>query len=158
MNPVSINHIGITVLDIEQAITWYQANLGCELLKKMDFMQDDAQSKVLGKDIYGEAWGGMRIAHMTTPNQIGIELFEFIQPKSELRVDSYEYWKTGTFHLAFTDSDVRGRAKQIAENGGKQLSQVWEVVPGCEVVFCEDPFGNIIEICSHSYERFWSNR
>ena len=34
-----------------------------------------------------------------------------------------------------------------------------ELVPGSDkkIWFCENPFGNIIEIYSHSYEQFWAN-
>jgi hypothetical protein len=34
-----------------------------------------------------------------------------------------------------------------------------ESVPGSgkKICFCEDPFGNVIEIYSHSYEQFWAN-
>jgi catechol-2,3-dioxygenase len=34
-----------------------------------------------------------------------------------------------------------------------------ELVPGSgrKFCFCEDPFGNIIEIYSHNYEQFWAN-
>ncbi len=90
------------------------------------------------------------------------EGFEEIFPTGENEILVFDNFGTGVVVLhslrAVTDRDVRSRAMQIAANGGKQRSKVWEFLPGCEIVYCEDPFGNIIEICSRSYERFWCNR
>jgi hypothetical protein len=38
---------------------------------------------------------------------------------------------------------------------GKQRSKIWDIPPskGYKIAFCEDPFGNVIEIYTHSYER-----
>lgn len=38
--------------------------------------------------------------------------------------------------------------------GVKQRSNIWEIIPnkGYKISFCEDPFGNIIEIYSNSFE------
>jgi hypothetical protein len=48
---------------------------------------------------------------------------------------------------------------KIVENGGKQRMPVREYYPGekpYRMVYCEDPFGNLIEIYSHSYELTYS--
>ena len=96
---------------------------------------------------------------MSSVNGVGIELFEFIEPKSEQRKDNFEYWKTGFFHIAVTEPNIEQLAGKIASCGGKKRTQVMELVPGSgkKICFCEDPFGNIIEIYSHSYEQFWAN-
>ena len=46
-----------------------------------------------------------------------------------------------------------------ALSGGKRRTDIMELVPGSgkKICFCEDPFGNVIEIYSHSYEQFWAN-
>jgi hypothetical protein len=45
--------------------------------------------------------------------------------------------------------------EQLGYSGGKQRSKVGEIVldKGYKIVFCEDPFGNTIEIFSNSYEQ-----
>jgi catechol 2,3-dioxygenase-like lactoylglutathione lyase family enzyme len=45
--------------------------------------------------------------------------------------------------------------KKNSESGGKQRSKIWDLVPnkGYKIVFCEDPFGNVIEIYTHGYEQ-----
>ena len=45
--------------------------------------------------------------------------------------------------------------KKISESGGNKRSKIWDLVPnkGYKIVFCEDPFGNVIEIYTHGYEQ-----
>jgi hypothetical protein len=42
--------------------------------------------------------------------------------------------------------------QKISESGGRQRSKIWEVVSdkGIKIAFCEDAFGNNIEISDHS--------
>jgi len=44
--------------------------------------------------------------------------------------------------------------KKISESGGNKRSKIWDIAPdkGYKVAFCEDPFGNVIEIYTHGYE------
>jgi len=98
---------------------------------------------------------------MSSPNGVGIELFQFLEPRAERREgdSNFEYWKTGFFHIAVTEANVKDLAERIASSGGMQRTEVMELAPGSDkkICFCEDPFGNIIEIYSHSYEQFWAN-
>jgi len=154
-----LNHVGVTVTDIDKAIKWYGEVLGFELL--MGPLKIDVDNPTIGaicRDIFGENWQSMRQAHMSMSNGIGLEIFEFVEPKAERRENNFEYWKNGFFHICVTHPDVRNLANKIVETGGKQRSKVWTVFPGCDVVYCEDPFGNIIEIYSRSYEQFYANR
>ena len=48
----------------------------------------------------------------------------------------------------------------VAARAGRRTSRVWELFPGepYRTCYCEDPFGNAIELYSHSHERTWANR
>ncbi len=110
--------------------------------------------------IFGPRLGKFKICHMSSANGVGIELFEFIEPATELckeEEDNFEYWKTGYFHIALTEPNIEELADKIALSGGKRRTDIMESVPGSskKICFCEDPFGNVIEIYSHSYEEFW---
>jgi hypothetical protein len=63
--------------------------------------------------------------------------------------------------VCFQDPDLEGRVKLIEAHGGKQrMRQVRYYYPGekpYRMVYCEDPFGNIIELYSHSYELTYSS-
>jgi len=58
------------------------------------------------------------------------------------------------------DDDLEGRIKIIESLGGKQrMKQVRKYYPGekpYRMVYMEDPFGNIFELYSHSYELTYS--
>ena len=93
---------------------------------------------------------------------MGIELFEFFEPAAVSRQEeenNFEYWKTGYFHSALTEPNIEEIADKIALSRGKRRTDIMELVPGSgkKICFCEDPFGNVIEIYSHSYEQFWAN-
>ena len=159
--PRAFSHVGITVTDLDRAVEWYRSVLGCTLL--MGPLEIDAGDTPIGRlctDIFGDRFQKMRLAHMSTGNYIGLELFEFKQPKSERRADNFEYWKNGFFHICVTDPNIEALSQRIAESGGKHRSQIWELFPGSgyRMTYCEDPFGNIIEIYTHGYEQTYSNR
>jgi hypothetical protein len=52
---------------------------------------------------------------MSFANQVGFEVFEFVDPKEEQRENNFEYWKTGFFHIGITNPNIEELAKRIAE-------------------------------------------
>ncbi|MFO1151739.1 MAG: lactoylglutathione lyase family protein [Alsobacter sp.] len=157
--PVTFSHVGITVTDLDKAVDFYAKCFGLYVIMgPTTIRHDESAIGQMCDDVFGEGWGSFRIAHMSTGDGIGIELFEF--PNSVRRENNFEYWKTGIFHLCFQDPDVEGLIKRIEENGGKlRMKQVRSYFPGekpYRMVYCEDPFGNIVEIYSHSYELTYS--
>lgn len=157
--PRVFSHIGISVPDIEAAVAFYKNIMGWYVIMEPNIVNEE-KTTAIGQmciDVFGSGWGTFKIAHMSTGDRIGIELFEFpqnTQPKGE-----FEPYKTGIFHFCVQDPDVEGLAKRIVEAGGKQRMPVREYYPGekpYRMVYMEDPFGNIIEIYSHSYELHYS--
>ena len=158
--PRAMNHVGLTVTDIDAAVAWYCDTFGCELLMAPIAAQDDGGyfAEIIA-DIFGPGFEEMKLAHLATADGIGIELFQFANPKSVQRDNNFEYWKTGIFHLCLTDPDIEALARRIDESGGKQRSKVWKLFDDkpYKVCYCEDPWGNIVELSSHSYVQTWSN-
>jgi catechol 2,3-dioxygenase-like lactoylglutathione lyase family enzyme len=158
--PRSFNHVGVGVIDLEQAIKWYHAVFGFTLLRgPFEVRTDDGSySGRQAADVLGNRLRHMRMAHMSTSNGVGIELFQLLDPPHEKRSPSLEFWKNGFFHICITDPDVAGAVGRIVQYGGKQLSKIWSVEPECEerkICYCEDLFGNILEIYSHSYDQMY---
>lgn len=142
--------------DLDLAVNWYKEVFGFTLVREpIEFVPDDTLKGMVVKDIHGPSLKKVRMVWLSSANQVGFEIFEYIEPKAEKRTDNFEYWKSGFTHICITDPDIEGLCKKISETGGKQRSKVWEIVPdkGYKIAFCEDPFGNIIEIYSHSYEQ-----
>lgn len=154
----AFNHAGLSVTDLDQAVDWYRDVFGLRLIRGPLTLDIAAPDSGPPADIFGPQWKRTRIAHLSTANGTGIELFEFGDPAAERRVDNFDYWRTGIFHIAFTSPDIEDTARRVEECGGKRRSQLHEVAPGCVVCYCEDPFGNILELVNRSYEQVNANR
>jgi catechol 2,3-dioxygenase-like lactoylglutathione lyase family enzyme len=158
--PKAFNHVGVTVTDIEEATRWYQRVLGCHvIMPPIDAYEDGGHFAQIIADIFGPGFKRMRMAHLGTAEGIGIELFQFYRPKSTRRKRNFDYAHTGIFHLCVTDPDIEGLVRSIAKSGGRQRSKIWKLWPDkpYKVCYCEDPWGNIVEVSSHGYTQTWAN-
>jgi catechol 2,3-dioxygenase-like lactoylglutathione lyase family enzyme len=154
--PRIINHVAISVPDLEKAVIWYTHVLGFTVIKNAaEFVADNTLKGRAVKDIHGTKFKKMKMAWLSSANQVGFEIIEYVEPKAEKRQDDFEYWKSGIIHICVTDPDIEGLCKRISDSGGKRRTEIWEIVPGksYKIAFCEDPFGNIIEVFDHSYEQ-----
>jgi lactoylglutathione lyase family protein len=153
--PRAFSHIGITVADLEQAVKFYEEVMGWYVIMHPTVILEENDTAIgqMCIDVFGSGWETFRIAHLSTVDGIGIELFEF--PNNTKPQAEFKPFETGVFHFSVKDPDVEGLAAKIVEAGGKQRMPVREYYPGekpYKMVYMEDPFGNIIEIYSHSYE------
>jgi catechol 2,3-dioxygenase-like lactoylglutathione lyase family enzyme len=160
--PPTVAHVGVTVTDLDRALRWYGEVLDLEPIGgPVEVQAQQGHGGAVAADVFGPRFGRFRQAHLTSANGVAIELFEFLEPKTERRRESFEYWKTGIFHLCLATPDIVRLAERIAGNGGRlRSSRVWEIFPGepYRTCYCEDPDGNVIELYSHSHERTYSNR
>ena len=156
--PRNFSHIGLSVPDLEQAVEFYTEVMGWYLIMPpTEIREDNSAIGIMCTDVFGDHWGSFRIAHLSTGDRIGVEIFEF--PNHETPKNNFEYWKTSVFHFCVQDPDVEGLAERIVRHGGKQRMPVRYYYPGekpYRMVYMEDPFGNILEIYSHSYELVYS--
>lgn len=159
MAAVTFSHIGITVPDLERAVEFYSKAFDLYvIMPPTEILHDDSAIGQMCDDVFGQGWGRFRIAHLATGDGIGIELFEFTDTRPE--ANAFEYWRPGLFHFCLQDQDLEARVKRIEELGGRQrMARVRAYYPGQKpyrMVYCEDPFGNIVELYSHSYELTYS--
>jgi lactoylglutathione lyase family protein len=156
--PRNFSHIGLSVTDLARAVQFYTEVMGWYLIMPpTEIVEDDSAIGVMCTDVFGKNWESFKIAHLSTGDKIGVEIFEF--PNAELRNNNFEYWKSGVFHFCVQDPDLEGLAAKIVAAGGKQRMPVRYYYPNekpYRMVYCEDPFGNIVEIYSHSYELTYS--
>ena len=157
--PRAFSHIGITVPNLEEAVKFYSDVMGWYIMMGPTEVLEE-NSTAIGQmciDVFGKGWGSFKIAHLSTSDTIGIELFEFPQnltPKHE-----FNPYQTGIFHFCVKDPDIEGLVEKIVAAGGKQRMPIREYFPGekpYKMVYCEDQFGNIVEIYTHSYELVYS--
>lgn len=128
-------------------------------MKPTIITEDDSPIGQMCTDVFGKNWDSFKIAHLSTADRIGVEIFEFKGQKQP--EDNFEYWKTSIFHFAVQDPNVEQLAQKIVDAGGKRrMKEPRYYYPGekpYRMIYMEDPFGNIIEIYSHSYELIYSS-
>jgi catechol 2,3-dioxygenase-like lactoylglutathione lyase family enzyme len=157
-----IAHVGVTVTDLERAVEWYRDVLGFEPLgASVEVSTDQGHAGAMAADVFGPRLRRFRQAHLASANGVALELFEFVEPRSERRRETFQYRKTGPFHVCLVAPDIEQLAERVEAGGGRRrTSRIWEIFPGepYRACFCDDPFGNVIELYSHSHERTYANR
>lgn len=158
--PRSFSHIGITVPDIKKAVEFYEEVMGWYVImppSKVTKEKDTAIGQMC-IDVFGEHWETFEIAHMSTSDGIGIELFSF--PDMDNKKPEFSPFKTGLFHFCVQDPEIETLTNKIVEYGGKQRMPIREYYPNekpYKMVYVEDPFGVVFEIYTHSYELTYSS-
>jgi hypothetical protein len=116
-----------------------------------------------------------KIAWMSCGNSVGFEVFEFIdpphQPKSEFEYNRKSYLPlqgeqallttmikgAGFFHIAVTSPDPEEACKRAVAEGGKQVGETVSMGPVEKALYLSDPWGNVVEVLSCSYEALMAN-
>jgi len=156
--PRTFSHIGISVPDVEKAVTFYREVMGWYVIMEPTTIEEESETPIgqMCIDVFGSGWGSFRIAHMSTGDRIGFEIFEFSNNEAP---GEFAYWRTSTFHFCVQDPDIEGLVQKIVDHGGKQRMPIREYYPGekpFRMCYVEDPFGLIFEVYSHSYELTYS--
>jgi catechol 2,3-dioxygenase-like lactoylglutathione lyase family enzyme len=147
----AITHVGLSVPDLDRATAWYSDVLGFEALgAPISVRAHEGHAGTVAVDVLGPELAAFRQAHLTGANGVALELFEF----------ESEEGPRGVFHFCLIAPDIRRTAERIAESGGRRRSRVWEIFRGEPYLtcYCEDPFGHLVELYSHSHERTYANR
>ncbi|MEP9352299.1 VOC family protein [Xanthobacter sp. KR7-65] len=157
--PLAFNHAGVTVPDIFAAIDWYGEVLGLTHIMGPRLLEAASSATHETPSIFGPRFARAYQAHLLTANGTGLELFQFVDPPVDPPDGEMAWWRPGTWHLCFTHPDVPAMAARIAKAGGRQRIPPVFFVPGrpFQLVYCEDPWGNVIEIISHSYAEIFAN-
>ena len=106
--------------------------------------------------IYDNALQKVKVAWLGTGNSVGFEVFEFIDPPHQPKAE-FEYAKSGFFHIAVTAPSPEETCKRAVEHGGKQIGE--RVAFGQDsALYVSDPWGNVVEVLSCSFEHLMANR
>lgn len=157
--PWAFSHVGVTVPDLEEAVSWYREVSGMYLLAgPIEVLEDGSDLGNAAASIYGEGFSRFRFAHMCGTDGVGLELFHFDNPRTTARENNFEFWMTGINHFAMTVSDIEGTARRITDKGGRVRSGPVVIDPdkGYAVLYAEDPWGTVVELCTHPYAQMWA--
>ncbi|MEP2773112.1 MAG: VOC family protein [Fulvivirga sp.] len=158
--PRSFSHIGITVPDIKEAVKFYTEVMGWYMIMEPSVVKKERDTAIgqMCIDVFGEDWEEFEIAHMSTSDGVGIELFSF--PHGVKEAPAFNPFNTGLFHFCVQDPGIEALTKAIVDRGGKQRMPIREYYPDekpFKMVYVEDPFGIVFEIYTHSYELTYSS-
>jgi catechol 2,3-dioxygenase-like lactoylglutathione lyase family enzyme len=144
-----VDHVGITVPDIEQATAFFVDVLGCELLYEREPPSDDSPRDRLGVP------AGSRIqavSFLRCANGANIELFEFYSP--DQREEFPRPSDIGIQHLAIYVDDLDAAAEHLHRHGVNLMSGPNQL-PGPEAgegnrfIYARTPWGLTVELISY---------
>ncbi|MCV2402862.1 VOC family protein [Marinomonas sp. C2222] len=158
---MKMNHIGLMVGDMSQAVEFYTKVLGLRVIMDKTKVIEERESAI-GKmciAVFGEGFEGFNIAHLVTTDGIGVELFEM---KNREQKHEVNFSRIGIFHFCLQSDDFEAVIQKTEEMGGKVRMDIMRYHPEddskpAKMVYLEDPFGNLFELYSHSYEETYSS-
>ncbi len=135
-----IEHIGLSVSDLNRSIDFYCKNLNCEVIRILEANPNPLLGKVSGMP------GCIaRIAHLKSgPNMLG--LFEYIKPRGEKIPENHRQADNGFIHAGFRSSDVREDYKKLKEAGVRFISEPVEFRKGVWICYFYGPDNEVCEI------------
>jgi len=161
-----VNHFGVAVDNVDKASEWYGKHLGFRRIRRdrtTDRDVDDTNSPIF--KIYGDKLNKVKVAWLSTGNGVGFEIFEFIDPPTEKAEEIKKDWsleqqyrRGGYFHLGITAPDPEAVAEKACEDGAVQIGETVDLYDGDKALYLRDPWGNVVEILSCSYEQLMGNR
>ena len=141
---IGLQHIGVTVRDLDSAVTFYSAALGTAPVVRRVF---DAPYTA---DQIGYPGAKLDVAHLPIPGgPIILELIQYLHPAGT-PVDT-ETKNAGTWHLCMEVSDVGVEFDRLCELGAKPRSSAPVEITsgpnaGRQVAYLRDPEGLTIEL------------
>ena len=139
----TVDHVGLTVTDLDAAIAWYGEVFGL-WVQQGPTVIGGTEDRV--RDIFGPGVGDFRIAYLGSETGTRLQLFQFTEPPVERRSETFEYWRTGISHVGLGCADVADAVARLEAHGGRRRSGIHGAPPGPVYCYCEDPDGNVIEL------------
>ena len=156
-----LNHVAVSVPDCAAAVSWYTGILGFKMLQPaIRTTERLATPSAPMFAIYPPSLQKVKMAFLGTGNGVGFEVFEFLDPAFSPAAASFEkggYAHGGFFHICVTDPEPDRLAERVVKEGGKKLGET--IVMGEEsACYVQDPWGNVIEVLSCTFEQLLANR
>lgn len=157
MTPRGIDHVGVTVPDIEQATAFFVDALGAQVLYDTLPREEGPNTGSELDDRLGVPQGTAQVAirMLALPSGPGLELFEFSGPRQDRpSVASDLGWQ----HVALYADDLDAARDAIVAAGGTALSAP-KPLPSVEAgehnrfVYCRTPWGSTLELVTYPDEQ-----
>lgn len=157
---MKMNHIGIMVGDMDKAVEFYTKALSLKVVMGNTKVVEERESAIgrMCIAVFGQGFKGFNIAHLVTTDGIGVELFEMKERQDYHEVD---FSRIGIFHFCLQTDDFHDVIERAERLGGKVRMDIMRYHPEddnkpSKMIYLEDPFGNLFELYSHTYEETYA--
>ena len=141
----SMNHVGLSVTDMQRSLQFYRDYLGMEELMSLD-ISDDRIGRVIG--IEGAK---CKIVHLKLDQTI-LELFEYKNPRGEKFASKMRQCDIGFSHIGFEVNDIHRHIEELKQMGVEMLGETVEFRPGVWVAYFRGPDGEVVEFRQQNEE------
>lgn len=145
-----MNHIGLTVPDIEAATDFFKKSLDAKIAYDSQTYKDSPREGDAVEHFLGLPDGAKIIKKrmLVIGNGANIEMFEFEDTESGAPVKLKDY---GYTHLSFYTDDINDAFKRMKDAGGVPLSEPhentrYEDTKDNATVYFKAPWGSLIEL------------
>lgn len=145
-----MNHIGLTVPDIEKATTFFKEGLDAKIAYDSQTADDAPRGGSAVEHFLGVQKGAEIIKKrmIVIGNGPNIEMFQFENTTSDDPLDLTDY---GYHHLSFYVDDIEKAFEKLKSAGGEPLSEIhentrYEDTEGNGTVYFRSPWGSLLEL------------
>ena len=131
-----VDHVALSVKDIDRAIAFYRDVIGME--KVFDREYDETMARLI--DFDGTR---VRIVHMKLADMV-VELFDYHYPEGREPPPDRRQSDYGLTHIGFIVEDFWSTYQHLVDHGVRFLSDPVEVRPGVNVAYF---YGAEYEVC-----------
>jgi catechol 2,3-dioxygenase-like lactoylglutathione lyase family enzyme len=140
-----MNHVGISVADLERSIEFYKDMLGLKLAGPIVPFAGTLFEQVMALD---DPQG--RIGFMSN-GSLQIELFEFRHPKPAPKDPNYSVADRGISHFCVEVTDLEALYERLSAAGVRFHCPVLKFPSGIQATYGRDPDGNVFELLEMSH-------
>jgi len=135
-------HPGLVVPDLERACEFYRKMFGFRIISDEGWENNPDVDRAVGLR------GSVSRGHLLAGHNCHLEIWEYSSPaQTGPGPGAFTAQETGIRHLAFYVDDCPKEYARLLSLGGTSLGEPVGSEEQGYVVYCRDPFGNIIELC-----------
>ena len=133
-----MDHVALSVSDMERAIAFYRDTMGFEVVFDREFGAPMARLIAVPE-------ADVRIVHLRLGEAM-LELFHYRMPAGRPRPENHRQSDLGLTHLGFIVSDFCGTYAMLKEKGIAFVGEAVEIRPGVRVAYFYGPEGEVCEM------------
>ncbi len=147
-----LDHVNLVVEDLARMTAFYRQALGLRVVKEITIRGDWIEA------ITGLEGAVADVVYLEADEAAGIELISYRTPRQARPAGQGRPNTPGIRHIAFRVARIDAVAASLKARGVELLSEVKEVpteqvdFAGARkrIVYCRDPEGNLLELCSYT--------